>query len=346
MMFDNMKNLPNVLFLSLCVVCASEVLAYTAIPDESGISGYVLAGGGYTKTSSNMIVGTRTTDLTYSSTESLYEAPAAKGSFSTTLLGELRYTFADTRTQLFAGQLFTDFIRYDVTNTMGLRQETKFLGTVGIGYVFSGFVTRVWEDPYVVNADRVETDRKQAGWRVAWEKLFSTSFTLQYTLREIELDERSGTTQLSLGAEEAQLLDRNGDLHEIQFSYDWDLSENHKLTPELLFDWSDTKGLAMNARRTGLKIMHTYLREAIGLLLVTSASYASANYDAENPIYNKTRNDKRYGLDLTYLQFGLFSHYKSKIALVTNAYYFYEDSNIAFYDQKIYGINLSLLFRF
>ena len=343
---DNMKNISIALFLSLSIFCGSEALAFTAIPDESGFSGYILAGGGYTKTSSNMIVGTDTTDLTDSSTGSLFDSPDTKGALTTTVLGKLNYTFASIRTQLFVGQLFTDFIRYDVINTLGVRQETKIAGTIGAGYVISGFITRVWQDPYVVNVDRVETDREQAGWRVSWEKIFNSQLMFQYTQRKVELDEKSGTTQLSLSPQDSQLLDRNGDLYELLLSYEWELSEHNSLIPELQYDKVDTYGLAMNAERWGIKLMHSYLKKDIGLLFVTSISYANADYEAENPIYNKTRKDDRYGLDLTYLQFGLFNRYKSQIALVTNAFYFYENSNINFYDQKIYGINLSLLFRF
>ncbi|WP_455219506.1 DUF2860 family protein, partial [Kaarinaea lacus] len=228
-----MKNILTGLFLGLSIFCGSELLAFTAIPDESGFSGYVLAGGGYTKTSSNMIVGTDTTDLTSASTDSLLDSPATKSAFTTTILGKLDYTFASTRTQLFVGQLFTDYIRYDVINTLGVRQETETAGTIGAGYVISGFVTRVWQDPYVVNVDRVETDRKQAGWRISWEKIFNSQIMFQYTQRKIELDEKSGTTQLLLTPQDAQLLDRNGDLHELLISYEWELSENNSLIPEL-----------------------------------------------------------------------------------------------------------------
>ena len=345
-MFNKMKHLSTIMFLNLWIVCAPTVWAFTAIPDESGFSGYILAGGGYSKTSSNMIVGTRTTDLTTATTGSLTAAPESKGAYTTTLLGELRYTLAEHSTQLFVGQLFSDYIRYDVSNLLGVRREFRGIGVIGVSYVFAGFVTRVWEDPYVVDEDRVETDRKQRGWRVSWQRLFDTQFGVQYTLRKIELNEKSGTTQLSLNAQDAQLLDRNGDLREFQLFYNWELSENHSLTPELLYDWSDTQGLAMNAKRFGLKILYTYLKKQMGVVLITAASYTDADYEAENPIYIKTRNDDRYGLDLTYLQFGLFSKYKSQLAVVTNAYYFLDDSNINFYDQKIFGINLSLLFRF
>ena len=95
---NNMKAISIGVFFSLCASCISESLAFTAIPKDSGISGYVLAGGGYTKTSSNMIVGTNTTDLAYSSTDSLFDAPASKDAFTTTLLGEVRYTFASSNT--------------------------------------------------------------------------------------------------------------------------------------------------------------------------------------------------------------------------------------------------------
>jgi len=118
------------------------------------------------------------------------------------------------------------------------------------------------------------------------------------------------------------------------------------LLPELLYDHSDTLGRAMNTKRYGLKLTHTYLKKEIGLVLVTAASYTTADYDALNPVFNKTREDKRYGLDVTYLQFGIFKSNRTQWALVTDVYYFKEDANINFYDQKIAGINLSLLYRF
>ncbi|WP_455365100.1 DUF2860 family protein, partial [Kaarinaea lacus] len=146
---------------------SSGVSAFTAIPSESGFSGYLLVGGSYADTSSNMLVGTRTTELTSKTTDSLTDAPESHDSLTTTVLGELRYTFASQRTQLFVGQGFTDFIRYDVTDQAGIRREFSALGTVAVSYVFAGFVTSVWKDPYVVNADREETDREQSGWRLS-----------------------------------------------------------------------------------------------------------------------------------------------------------------------------------
>jgi len=328
------------------MLCNSSAFAFNAIPETSGYSGYVMAGAGYTETSSNMIAGTKRVDLTLSSTESLTEAPGTKSSSSMSLLGELRYTFSRSRTQLFVSQLFTDFIRYDVTNALGIRHEFQSIGTIGASYVFAAFVTTVWKDPYVVNGARSETDREQAGWRLSWEQLFGAPLALQYTQRDIEINEQSGRTQLALGEQQAQLLDRNGDLKELRLSYEWDLSEHHTLVPELLYDHADTAGKAMNAKRYGLKLTHTFLKKEIGLVLVTAASYTNADYDGRNPVFNKTREDQRYGLDLTYIQFGIFKNNRTQWALVTDAYYFKENTNIDFYDQKIAGINLSLLYRF
>ena len=340
-----MKESLLLVFLVLSAHC-SWALAFSAIPEQSGFSGYLLAGVSYADTSSNMLVGTKTTELTSKTTASLTDAPDSHDSLTTTVLGELRYTFAPQRTQLFVGQGFTDFIRYDVTDLAGVRHEFSALGTVGVSYVFAGFVTSVWKDPYVLNTDREETDRDQSGWRLSWEQLLNTPLSLQYTLRAIELDEQSGRTQLGLSAQQAQLLDRNGDLHEWQLFYDWSLGDNQTLTPELIYDHADMEGAAMAARRYGFKLRHTYIKEKIGLVLVTAGSYSSADYEALNPIYNATRKDKRYGIDFTYMQFGLFKNYQSQLALVTNLYYFYEDANLDFYDTKIYGATLSLLFRF
>lgn len=330
----------------LLLAYSSGAAGFNAIPEESGFSGYLLLGASYANTSSNMLVGTKTTELTSKISHSLTDAPGSHDSLTTTVLGELRYTFSQQRTQLFVGQGFTDFIRYDVTDQAGIRREFSALGTVGVSYVFSGFVTSVWKDPYVVNAERQETDRKQAGWRLSWEQMFNSGWSLRYTLRNIKLDEQSGKTQLALSDAEARLLNRNGALHEWQLFYEWELNEHHTLSPELLYDKVDLDGRAMAAERYGFKLMYTFVKKEIGLVLVTAGSYTNADYEAENPIYGVTRDDKRYGLDVTYLQFGLFKNYQSQLAVVTNLYYFYEDANLDFYDTKIYGVTLSLLFRF
>ncbi len=337
------SGLPVVILL---LAYSSAAAAFNAIPEESGFSGYLLLGASYANTSSNMLAGTRTTELTSKTTDSLTASAADHDSLSTTLLGELSYTFAGQRTQLFAGQIFTDFVRYDVTDLAGVRHELATLGTIGASYVFAGFATSVWKDPYVVNAERQETDRKQAGWRLSWDRIFNSPWSLRYTLRNIKLDEWSGKTQLALSDAEARLLDRNGALHEWQLFYEWELNEHHTLSPELLYDKVDLDGRAMAAERYGFKLMYTFVKKEIGLVLVTAGSYTNADYEAENPIYGMTRDDKRYGLDVTYLQFGLFKNYQSQLAVVTNLYYFNEDVNIDFYDTKIYGVTLSLLFRF
>jgi hypothetical protein len=319
--------------------------AFNEIPNQSGFSGYLMAGGGYTKTASNMIVGTRTADLTKTTADSLTSAPGTNGSTSISVLGELRYTFAETKTQVAAGQVFTDYVRYDVTNLLGVRQETS-KGTLGLSYVFSGFATQVWRDPYVVNARRTATDRDQQGFRLEWGRLLQSPVTFQYTYRNISLDERSGKTQLNLTEEAAGLLNRNADLHELQVSYERPLSERHTLVPELLYDIDDTAGKAMNARRYGVRMTHSYINKNIGVVLVSTASYTHADYEHVNPIYNETRQDHRYGLGLTYLQFGIFGRNRPQWALATNLFYFNEEANIEFYDTEIYGVVLSVMYRF
>lgn len=323
-----------------------SVPAFDAIPNQSGFSGYLLLGASFANTSSNMLAGTKTADLTYPTTDSLTSAPASRDSVSATVLGEARYTFAAQRTQLVAGQLFTDYVRYDVINSAGVRHEIESLGTMGVSYVFSGIAAKVWKDPYVVAAERIETDRKQQGWRLSWERMFATPVSLQYTLRAIEMDELSGKTQLALNEREASLLDRNADLHELRVWYEREVNERHRLTPELIYDNNDANGQAMAAERYGIKLTHTFVHEKFGLVLITSGSYTHAEYNALNPIYNETRSDKRYGIDFTYLQFGLFKNYPSQLALAANLYYFNEDANINFYDSRIYGVTLALLSRF
>jgi hypothetical protein len=79
--------------------------------------------------------------------------------------GELAYTFGSSRTQLFLGNTFEDFIRFEATSQAGLRQELPDKSIVALIYVFTGIPTEVWADPYVVDRDRSKTDRTSSGLR-------------------------------------------------------------------------------------------------------------------------------------------------------------------------------------
>jgi hypothetical protein len=126
---------------------------------------------------------------------------------------EFHYTFGETGTQPFVGNLLEDFFRFDLAQQIGVRQSLGGYGIVAAGALYTGIPTKVWKDPFVVGFSREETSRYSNGFRVAYDKIFGSGLQLQNTYRKIELrSERSGDF-LDLPFLERQLLDREGDDH-------------------------------------------------------------------------------------------------------------------------------------
>jgi hypothetical protein len=61
-------------------------------------------------------------------------APGRESGLSPLLNADIRYTFADTRTQVFLGNLIQDAVRFDFTQQLGLRQEMGDKGIVATSW--------------------------------------------------------------------------------------------------------------------------------------------------------------------------------------------------------------------
>ena len=80
---------------------ASPGLSIQPIPKESGIGGFINVGAGWISVESNMIAGNGMGDISKERTDSLTDSPDADTGVIPIINGELSYTFASTRTQLF-----------------------------------------------------------------------------------------------------------------------------------------------------------------------------------------------------------------------------------------------------
>ena len=86
----------------------------------------------------------------------------------------------------------------------------------------------------------------------------------------------------------------------------------------------------------GAAVTYAYFGDPIALTL--NGLIGKADYDKRNPIYDKTRDDDRYGLQGTLFyknpwSWKLFG--SNPITFFVNAAYFKTDSNIDFYDQQV-----------
>jgi len=324
----------------LALLC-SPVAAFEPIPKESGFDGFVRLGGGYSWVKSNMIAGNDLGDVGQRKIDSIQDSPDSKSGGIPQLDWNVKYTFAGTRTQLFAGSRLEDIFRFDATTQAGVRQEFTSLGIIGASFVFTTLPTEVWKDPYVENDGRKRTDRTSRGIRLAWERMFNSNFEVEYIYRDIDIDkERSGDFLVDAGrlaASDKDRLEREGDNHQLLGAYWFEIGKKHLLSPQLIFDYQDLDGDAMKNYKTDFQLTYAYTGPKFTLGLNGLIGYA--DYDKKNPIYGKTRDDTRYGagaLGSWKNPFGWKPFGIDKFQLYSQVGYFVSDSNIDFYETEIF----------
>ncbi|SCY61385.1 DUF2860 family protein [Desulfoluna spongiiphila] len=322
--------------------------AIQPIPEETGFSGFVNVGIGAMEFETNMIAGNSMGDTGDDTITSLTDSPDSESSATPVLNFEASYTFAETRTQIFAGNRLEDLVRYDLSTLVGIRQELPRKSIVSIAYVFTSFPTEVWEDPYVINQKREKTDRTSDGLRLGYDKILGSKFEAEFTWRDVNLDdETSGQTQLissgDITANEAKLLDRNGDVYVGKLSYPFVLREKrHVIVPTLDYTMYDLDGDAMSFDRYGLLLSYLFNTEKFNL--ITNLYLGLSEFDEENPIYDKTREDDVAGA--TFSAFWKKFLGVPKMSLVGTIAYYNSDSDIDFYDTTITMGTVSVLYRF
>ena len=308
------------------------------------MSGFANLGVMYLDVESNMISGNSLADVGNSVITSLTASPDSNDDVIPMANFDLRYTFASTRTQLFLGNSLEDFLRFDLAAQAGVRQGISNKSSVSASFVFSSVPAEVWADPYVVNTPRQETDRTSNGLRLNWDKILDSEFTVQYTYRDIEVDnEFSGLTQLGLPLAQASLLSREGDKHEGEVKYAWELAPRHTLVPAYRFTKLDLDGDAMANDRHALQLTYAYRGDSVSV--VVNGVYANSDYDELHPIYLRTRDDDLYGGSIQLFWHEPFGAPEGLSLLGTIAG-FDSDSNIDFYDETLFATGISLFYRF
>jgi hypothetical protein len=309
--------------------------ALDPIPAESGFSGFIRPGVGYMRYKTNMVASFLGYDLSKEKTDSLTDKPDSQSNGIALVPFSLEYTFASTRTQLFLGTDLTDLIRFDYTQQFGVKQEVGRFGLLQGGFLFSGIPAKVWKDPYLVDEDRDDTKRTSNGGRLTWDRIFGSQLQARYTYRKIDVDSEKSGESLGLSSSDRDLLDRDGDRHVAEALYRFRLAERHTLAPTIIYTHDDRDGDAMASDAWDFQLVYAYLGNPI--VFTGNVFYGKADYDKKNPIFDKSQDDDRYGIQgaLYYKNpwdWRLFG--SNPMSFFVGAAYAYTDSNIDFYDQE------------
>ncbi|GAA4498600.1 DUF2860 family protein [Pseudaeromonas paramecii] len=321
----------------LPVIGQAEVLG---IPKEDGFSGFVFAGAAYNNVDSNILVGPSKNDSRRIG--SLSDMASSDGT-DLSLNFDLRYTFADARTQIYLGNLIQDAMRLDFSQQLGVRHEFGDQGIGSLAYVFSGIPTKVWQDPYRTGSDRSTTDRTSRGVRLGWDGIAGSAFDASYTYRKIELDdERSGQSISSLSPAERASLNRNGSSQAVDLAYNWLLSPGRVLRPSLTYSVKDADGDAMDySRLTG---QLSYSVRTPQYSLISNLFAGTLRYDEANPVFDRKADATEYGLNVNFIWHRLAGIDKLNGTLM--ATYGKSDADVHFFDSELSQLSAGVLYNF
>jgi hypothetical protein len=334
------------LLASLTIFASIPAQALEPIPRESGFNGFIQPGVGYYRFKSNMVARLWTFEFSDDKADSLNDNPDGKSGAIYLLTYSLGYTFAGTRTQVFVGSDLTDMIRLDYGQQVGVKQEIGSLGLLQGGILFNTIATEVWEDPYTINENRDETDRDTMGLRLTWDRIMGSQLQLQYSYRDIDIQNEKSGEFLGLSPGDRKLLERDGDRHVVEALYRFNFAQKHWLAPALIYSNDDRDGDAMSSDTLDLQLTYAYRGDPF--TFIANGFIGWADYDKRNPIFDKTQEDDRYG-------FGTSLYYKNPwgwnlfgsfpMNFFINAVVADVDSNIDFYEQQVFFSTAGVFFK-
>jgi len=325
------------LLLAISVATTAQATDLTDIPQESGFSGFINVGGAYGRVKSNLVA-----DFGQERTDTLTGSPDGQSIGTPLLIGNLRYTLVNSRTQIFLGNNMEDFVRYDITNQIGVRQEIGRAGIIGVSGLFSGFATQVWKDPYVTGQNRQETDRTSTGARIAWNKIFGSNLHLQFSQRKFELDNENSGNFLGLTQAQQALLNREGDQRVLKATYVFDINQRHIIVPAVISSEFDLDGKSMSHDQKGVKLTYTYRGDPI--IWIANIAYSQSDYDEVNPIFGIKADAEDVEVSLRGLYRSPFGW--KKWSLMGSVGFYESNSDIDFYDGEVTVASLSMFRRF
>ncbi|MDB2384693.1 DUF2860 domain-containing protein [Endozoicomonas sp.] len=316
------------LLAALTVSCPTLANMHNDPFEQQGISGELSLLSGYGKSTSNL-------DTDHNATiGSLNHSDSSKSSGFLAPLGELRYTFDNQ--QVFAGISRSDIVEGTVALALGYAVQLSDKSEIALSYLPSIVGGEVWEDPYLVNAERQKTDVKGHAYRVQFNNIRNTHIDAEFAYYDREIDtERSGST-LHHNADD---LKREGNGYLVGISTGFPFTESVIVVPNLKYHKFSADGKAMAFDEYSLNVTGIYRHNQHAISLNTS--YAQEMYDETNPLFNKTRKDSEIGINLMY-EYSHFMRYNN-LSFNLLASYSDSDSNITFYDEKghMFGIGLS-----
>jgi hypothetical protein len=276
---------------------------------------------------------------------SIFAAPEQLKAPGIAVGGEVNYTFAKSRTQLFTLAGLEDVIQFDVAIQIGVRQELPDKSILTVNGIVTPLPPRLWVDPYVAGVPRDPAKGQFPGFRIGWRHILGTGLELTFTDRLFIFDaEQSGqwlVSQGQLAPADTVLLNRNGDNLSVRAAYRL-RTGRHRFEPSVTYERDNRDGAAMANDGFSARLNYRYLQPQI--VLDANIAYGQRKHDAVHPIYGVRISRDRVGASLTAaLPIEVLG--SKQWNLWSTVEYIFESANADFFEQRITAVTLGVGWR-
>ena len=326
------------LFLATMMLASPS---YAALAPSEGFSGNMTFLTGFTANSSNLDVG----QSNHQSQTDLMSSSATEANGMVAILGSMQYTFgALNHKQIFLGTSRDDIITGTLAFEVGYRQQLESGMVIDFSILPTLISGEVWDDPYAVDSKREETDLTGNVVRMQLSKMMGTNFNIDMAFGESDVKkENTGLKGLDLTDEERALMTREREYFYLKSGYQYFLKDGSGiLTPSINVFSSNSEGNALSFLSVGAEVNLAKRFGNHGLAFTINA--AKRDYDKENPIFNKTREDKDFGAFIAYEYANIFDAKNWSLVSLLGAKT--TTSNIEYYQSSQYVVSVGVDYKF
>ncbi|PMN28302.1 hypothetical protein BCT35_03260 [Vibrio lentus] len=326
------------LFLATMLLASPS---YAALAPSEGFSGNMTFLTGFTANSSNLDVG----QSNHQSQTELMSSGATEANGMVAILGSMQYTFgALNHKQIFLGTSRDDIITGTLAFEVGYRQQLESGMIIDFSILPTLISGEVWDDPYAVDSKREETDLTGNVVRMQLSKMMGTNFNIDMAFGESDVKkENTGLKGLDLTDEERALMTREREYFYLKSGYQYFLKDGSGiLTPSINVFSSNSEGNALSFLSVGAEVNLAKRFGNHGLAFTVNA--AKRDYDKENPIFNKTREDKDFGAFIAYEYANIFDAKNWSLVSLLGAKT--TTSNIEYYQSSQYVVSVGVDYKF
>ncbi|MDY7031012.1 MAG: DUF2860 family protein, partial [Thermodesulfobacteriota bacterium] len=192
-----------------------------------------------------------------------------------------------------------------------------------------------WKDPYITQVNRDDTDMNKIGFTVDYDCIMYAGLNLYYRYNQVDVDQ-------DVIGKRFNDLKRDGIIHRTGIGYRANIEKSNIITPSFEYSKADMDGESNSYNGYKIEIECTRMKK--NYILSTFVSADKKNYAKIHPIFNKTRDEKRYSAIAIFTLLNPFGYDKFFTNFIAG--YSYSNSNIDFFDKHTYISGITIVYSF